>query len=117
MKKSDVCFCAMYLCLTVIGATMIKAGAAKESGSFYIMSRPISKELIIGVLLYGFSFLMYTFVISQMQISLVIPLMAGINSIAIVLLGVIIFKERLAAGQVLGVAVIIAGIVVLGMFS
>ena len=117
MKKTDACFCAVYICLTVIGATMIKDGASKGDGSIHIMNQPISKELIIGVLLYGVSFLMYTFVISQMQISLVIPLIAGINSIAIVFLGVIIFKESLAAGQALGVGVIIAGIVILGIFS
>ncbi|SDA69954.1 Multidrug transporter EmrE [Butyrivibrio sp. INlla18] len=118
LKFRDIVFLAVYLAFTLVGMTLIKMGAnGKGRVLLELGFMKVTPTLILGILCYGISFLMYTVVISQMQISLAMPIVAAANSIAIVLIGLVIFKEVLNFGQLFGIGVVTIGVFIIGVFS
>lgn len=114
----EIVYLLIYLSLTLIGMTLIKMGASNEGNElFQIAGIAITQKLILGVFCYGLSFLMYTVVISQMQISLAMPIVAAANSVAIVIIGLTIFHEQLKLGQLVGIGIVLIGVLVIGLFS
>lgn len=112
-----ISICVLYILLTLIGMTLIKMGGRSSDFYIQILHFIINIKILIGIFFYGLSFLLYTFVISKMQLSITMPLLAAINSCAIVIIGVVIFKEILNLGQVVGIAIVIIGVFVMGFFS
>lgn len=118
MRFKDIVFILIYLVFALMGMTLIKIGARTENHKiFQIGEMSISTSLILGVFCYGISFCLYVFVISQMQISLAITIASAINSVATIVIGIIVFHEILNIGQVIGAAIIITGVFILGIFS
>lgn len=118
LKFREVMFLLIYVLITLMGLTLIKMGAQGEGKVIlHLLGVDVGPKLIIGIICYGFSFLMYIVVISQMQISLVIPVAGAINSIGIVVIGLTIFHEHLRLGQAVGVAIVVIGVLVTGIFS
>lgn len=117
MKIKEIIFCMIYVILALFGMTFIKLGNQNGQKVMHLLGIPVTLNLIIGVFLYGLSFLLYTGIISKMQISLALPFVSAINSVAIVIIGMIVFKERLLWGQMLGILVVIIGVFIIGIFS
>lgn len=118
LKAKEVFFLSIYIFFTLIGLTLIKMGAQGDGKEIYqIIGFRLTPKLIIGVLCYGISFLLYIVVISQMQISLVIPIAAAINSIGTIIIGLSVFHERLVTGQMVGILIVIIGTLVIGIFG
>ena len=118
LKAREVIYLAIYLALALMGMTLIKMGANDEENRlFQIAGITITQKLILGELCYGLSFLMYTVVISKMQISLALPIVAAVNSVAIVIIGLTIFHEQLRVGQLVGIGIVLIGVLVIGLFG
>lgn len=113
----NICICVLYLLLTLTGMTLIKMGGQSLSHGIRISRFSISLMTLVGISLYGLSFLLYTFLISRMQISIVMPLLSAIHSCALVMVGVMIFHEVLNLGQMVGIAIVIVGVFVMGVLS
>lgn len=118
LKVREITFIFIYVLIALSGLTLIKMGA-QDGGKviLHILGVDVSPKLLAGVFCYGVSFLMYIAVISQMQVSLAIPLAGAINSIGIVIVGLTVFQEQLRLGQAVGVAIVVVGVLVIGIFS
>ncbi len=115
---STITICSLYLLLSVVGMTFIKSGHDANS----IISIPgtelsLSFRTIIGILFYGVSFLVFTFYVSRLNIGIVIPIVSGIFCLLITVIGVFVFKEKINIGQFAGIALIIAGTIIVGVFK
>lgn len=118
MCFKEIVYCIIYLLLTLVGMTMIKIGSqSTDHQLFKIVNVLISPKMVMGIICYGCSFLMYIFIISQMQISLMLPILSALNSVSIVIIGLTVFKETLVPGQLIGIAIIIFGTSVIVFFS
>ncbi len=108
----------LYVVLAVAGMTLIKYGTSESAKAFFTISRlnfSVSKELLLGIICYGISFLMFMFAISKSKISIVIPVLSGIVNLAIIVTGIIIFKESIIKQQLLGALLIIIGTFLIGI--
>ena len=117
MNVRTVLVCAAYLLFALVGMTLVKMGGQHPEADIRIGRFIISIKTAVGMFFYGLSFLMYTFLVSRLQISLALPVIAAVNSCAIVAIGVFVFGEQLNSGQLAGIAVVIAGVFVMGVFS
>ncbi len=113
----EIAFCVTYMLLSLAGMTFIKMGGHSSIYGIKIFNFIISIKTVIGIFFYGLSFLLYTFVISKMQLSIIIPIITAINTCAIVIIGILIFKEIVNLGQTVGIAIVIVGVFVMGFFS
>lgn len=118
LKAKECLFIIVYVSISLAGLTLIKTGTQGGGKEIcQIMGFRLTPRLIIGVLCYGISFLLYIVVISQMQISLAIPIAAAINSIGVIIIGLMVFHEHLSIGQAAGIMIVIIGTLVIGLFS
>ena len=113
-----ILICAVYLILAVIGMTFIKSGHETESFfSIPFFDVSLSVRTLIGILFYGFSFLVFTFYVSKLNIGIVVPVVSGLTCVAIVILGYFLFEEHITPGQFVGIAFIVLGTVLVGAFK
>lgn len=117
MRIKNILVCFIYLALTLIGTSLIKIGAQGKESDIALCGMNFGLKFILGIFFYGCSFLMYTFVISKMQISLVIPILAALNSCAVVIIGMLLFGEKLNAGQLVGIGIVMCGVFWIGYYT
>ena len=116
---NDRVLCMLYIFFSLSGMTFIKMGAENQGYmvTFPVIGMGLPGKMLFGMLLYGVSFLLYVVCITKMQIGITIPLLAAINSCLIVVIGIVVFKEKMNAVQALGVFTVIAGALVIGIGS
>ena len=115
---STIMICALYLLLAATGMILIKSG--HNAGGILtipLINIVLSARIIVGILFYGLSFLVFTFYVSKLSIGLVIPILSGLNSVIMVFIGCIIFEEYITTGQYVGIALIVVGTVLVGIFK
>ena len=114
----SIIICGLYLFLAIMGMTLIKSGHEMDSlFSIPFINASLSVRTIIGIVFYGLSFLVFTFYVSKLNIGIVVPTISGLNSVAVAIIGYMVFKENITPGQIVGIALIILGTVFVGVFK
>jgi len=90
------------------------SGGVDISTADSIFNIRLPSNFVIGIILYISSFIVYLFIIPQLNFTRTFPILNGAVYSMVVLSGVIVFHERLAMQHVIGVILVLAGIVVLG---
>ncbi|HEY1085850.1 MAG TPA: hypothetical protein VGE34_03955 [Candidatus Saccharimonadales bacterium] len=70
---------------------------------------------ILGIFLYGVSFLLYTYLIAKNDLSYIIPVSTALVYIGIFLASFFLFKEALTAAKIVGILLILGGVVLLNL--
>lgn len=70
---------------------------------------------IIGVVLYGISFILYTFLIAKNDLGYIIPLTTALVYILIFFASFVIFKEVFTALKIVAIFLIIMGVILLNV--
>lgn len=108
----------IYVCLSATALTLIKLGLEKNStlllnkGGFDLQ---LSWILVGGACLYVVSFCLSLIVMKGMNLSVFYPLSAGMVYIAVCVLSFLVLKEKITTTQLIGMAVILAGIVIMNL--
>lgn len=97
---------------------MIKLGSKAGSPIAFVNGK-ISLHLglltIIGVILYGVSFIIYVYLISKNDLGYIIPVATALVYIFIFTASFILFKETFTALKIVGICLIIGGLVLLNL--
>lgn len=70
---------------------------------------------VLGIILYGFSFIIYTYLVSKNDLGYIIPVSTALVYIFIFLASFLIFKEAFTALKILGICLIFGGLVLLNI--
>ena len=71
--------------------------------------------LLIGALLYIFSFLLNMLVISRFNLNFIYPISSGLIYILISILSVLLLKESINNIQIIGMGAILVGIIIMNI--
>ncbi len=108
----------IYVGCSALGLTLLKMGlndGVKLTFSTACMEMKLPMLLFAGILLYICSFLLNMLVMSRFNLSYVYPVSAALIYIAIVVFSVILLKEQVSRTQMIGMAVILVGIVIMNL--
>jgi len=97
--------------LGIIGQIIYKMGASKLS-EFSLASTIFNPFFILGSIFYGISAILWFWSLRNLELSFAYPFLA-ISYVAIFVLGIIIFHEKLLLSKILGIFLIILGLIVL----
>ena len=101
--------------LTVSAQLLLRSGAQRLSGtklSLEIIFEPLKNGFLLGgIILYGISFFLYVFILSKLQLNIVYPISTGVILILITLGSYFLLKETIYTTQIVGIAAILIGIV------
>lgn len=70
---------------------------------------------ISGIILYGLSFIVYTYLISKNDLGYIIPVSTALVYIGIFLASYFIFKETFTAFKIAGICLILGGVILLNL--
>ena len=108
---------ALYIACSAFGLVLIKSGGSDlkigmDSGIFNLN---ISLKMLLGMLLYVCSFLLFVFIVPRFNLSYIYPLAAGILYVIITLISVLYLKEKLTAWQISGMFMILLGVIAINI--
>jgi len=104
---SGYLYLAIAICAEVVATTSMKALAG--------FSRPL--PLLLVVTGYGLSFWMLALVVRTIPVGIAYAIWAGLGIVLVSIAAAILYRQHLDLPAVLGMALIIAGVVVIQLFS
>lgn len=108
----------IYLVLTVSGLILMKKGgnAGKIAISAGEFNLSISLVSCLGFVCYILSFLLYTRIIMMFEnLNYITPICAGLSQVMTIIASWLILKEQLTGLTIGGIALVIAGIIVMNL--
>jgi multidrug transporter EmrE-like cation transporter len=75
----------------------------------------LNPYVIGGIVLYGVSFILYTYLLSKYDLGYIIPLTTGLVYVLIFTASFFIFKEAFTAVKLLGIGLIFVGLIFLNL--
>lgn len=100
-----------YLSLAIL-AEVIGTSALKASSGFSQLLPSI--VVIVG---YGVAFFCLSLALRQVPLGVAYAIWSGAGTALIALIGVVLYKQKLDPAAILGIVLIVAGVVVLNLFS
>jgi len=114
----------LFLALTFNAAAniCIKLGSKQMALDLQqLMSEPLmlikNGYLVIGLCFFALALVLYSLVLSKMNLSIAYPIMTGVGFIFVVGFSVFVLREQLFWWQWLGIASILAGVILLSQGS
>ncbi len=101
----------LWLVLAIIAET-IGTTALQASQQF---TRPVPSALV--VVAYGLAFYLLSLVLGAMPVGVVYAVWSGLGVVSIAVIGWVVFGQRLDAPALIGIAMILAGVLVIHLFS
>jgi drug/metabolite transporter (DMT)-like permease len=107
-----------YILSTASALVLIKLGTS-SGVPISIIENSIKLNLniytVLGIILYGTSFLLYMYLLSKFDLGFIIPLTLAFVYILIFIASFVIFKETFTALKVFGIFLILGGVVLLSL--
>jgi drug/metabolite transporter (DMT)-like permease len=109
-----------FFLFTTAGMIFIKLGG--DPSHHRILTVPVidfklTTLSIIGFLLYGFSFLLYSSLLQKYELTFLNPVTIGITSILIFTSGVLFFSETLTFIKIASLLLILSGVLLINLFK
>ena len=107
-----ILFC-IYAFMSATGLLLIKIGTDEASFCFQnnILSLQVTPRLLFGFMLYLLSFLLSIYIMSRLKLSLFYPVATGSIIMLTCVYGFFFLNEKIGIPQILGIALILAGII------
>lgn len=108
---------ALYVFTTSLALIVLKLGTRVESSGLKIAKLPILINVytVLGVLLYGISFLLYVYLLSKYDLGYIIPLVTAFVYIIIFAASYFVFNEAFTIMKIAGITLIVLGLVFLNL--
>lgn len=106
---------ALYVLTTSTALIVLKLGTRVGQPNYLKLPFNINALTISGVILYGISFMLYTYLIAKFDLGYIIPLVTAFVYILIFTASYFIFKETFTVLKISGIACIVAGLILLNI--
>jgi drug/metabolite transporter (DMT)-like permease len=109
---------ALYVMSTSLALVFLKLGSEAAAPFTLSNGRPhinLNWYVSAGLLLYGTSFIVYTYLISKYDFGYIVPLATALVYTAIVISAYFIFHEAFTVAKIMGIVLILVGLILLNL--
>jgi len=105
----------LYVILASSGLILFKLGSINANLSLNIFSFTMnySIKMILGLLCYGFSFILWMLIVSKSDLTIAMPLSVALVNTLVIVGSCLILKEKITIIQGIGIFIIILGVCVM----
>ena len=105
----------LYVVLSSSGLILFKLGSLNPNINFDVFGFAINISIksIIGILCYGFSFILWMIIVSRMNLTIAMPLSVAIVNTLVVLGSHFILNEKMSVTQGIGIFIVIFGVMLI----
>lgn len=111
-KEVIILLFILYIILASSGLVLFKLGSENATIHWQLFEFQInfSIKTVLGILCYGFSFLIWLYIVSQMNLTVAMPLSVALVNTLVVIESCLFLKEKLSLTQCVGIFVIVIGV-------
>lgn len=104
-----------YVLLASSGLILFKLGSTNNNLTLNIFGLSInySVKMILGLLCYGFSFILWMLIVSKMNLTIAMPLSVAIVNTLVVVGSCLVLKEKITLTQGVGIFIVILGVCIM----
>ena len=104
-----------YVLLASSGLILFKLGSTNNNLTLNIFGLSInySIKMILGLLCYGFSFILWMLIVSKMNLTFAMPLSVAIVNTLVVVGSCLVLKEKITLMQGVGIFIVILGVCIM----
>lgn len=105
----------LYVVLSSSGLILFKLGSGITDFSInmFDMHLDLSFKTLIGIFCYGFSFLLWLYIVSKNDLTIVMPLSVALVNIFVIVGSCIFLKEQVTLMQAIGIFIVVFGVVIM----
>ena len=101
-----------YICLTVLGMLLVRMGGQQQlSISDGDISFQLNFKTLLGLLSYVVSFMLFMIILPRFNLSYITPITTGAVFVLIILVSLVVLRERIELFQWIGIGAILSGII------
>lgn len=103
----------MYVVLSTSGATLIKYGGSSKAQTLFtapFVNTEFSLISLLGIFLYGVSFLTFVILLNKFNMSYLVPIATGASYIMLMVASIAVFNEGFSLGKTIGCILILSGV-------
>ncbi len=114
-KTMSIILFLLYVVLSSSGLILFKLGSGITDFSINLFNINInlSFKTLIGIFCYGFSFLLWLYIVSKNDLTIVMPLSVALVNTLVVVGSCIFLKEQVTLMQEIGIFIVIFGVVIM----
>lgn len=108
----------LYVLTTAGGLVLIKIGSEAGAIVEFVAGKlafNFTLANVIGILLYGISFVLYTFLIAKNNLGYIVPLTTGLVYILVFAASFFIFKESFSTVKLIAIIMVLVGVGLLNL--
>ena len=110
--------CAVYLGFAIMGLIFIRMGGGVDITAVNsIFNVKLSVYTLIGLTFYVISFVLYIAIVPRISFTRILPILTGVLYMLTVFSGIALFREKVTAQHLVGLALVLVGVIVLGFAS
>ncbi len=104
-----------YVLLASSGLILFKLGSTNNNLTLNIFGLSInySIKMILGLLCYGFSFILWMLIVGKMNLTIAMPLSVAIVNTLVVVGSCLVLKEKITPMQEIGIFIVIFGVCIM----
>ena len=101
----------LYVLLASSGLVLFKLGTVNGSIiKIFGFSINFSWKMLVGIMCYGFSFLLWLYIVSHMNLTFAMPLSVAIVNTLVIVESCVFLKEKITLTQGIGIFIVIFGV-------
>lgn len=106
---------ALYVLLASSGLVLFKLGSGNATMHLKLFSFSLnfSWKTIFGIMCYGCSFLLWLYIVSNMNLTLAMPLSVALVNTLVILESCLLLKEKIAPMQGIGIFIVLVGVIMI----
>ena len=109
-----ICLFALYVILASSGLVLFKLGSTSNAFIKVLnFSINFSWKMLLGIFCYGFSFLIWLYIVSKMNLTLAMPLSVALVNTLVIVESCLILKEKITLTQGIGILIVIVGVIIM----
>ncbi len=103
----------LYVVLASSGLVLFKMGHEGACLNIHLFSLKISFswKMILGIMCYGCSFLLWLYIVSKMNLTVAMPLSVSLVNTLVVIESCLVLKEKITLTQGIGILIVIIGVI------
>lgn len=102
----------LYVICASSGLVLFKLGSL-QTGGLNVFGISITIKMIIGIICYGISFLLWLYIVSKINLTIAMPLSVALVNTLVIIESCLLLKEKLTITQAIGIFIIIVGVIVM----
>ena len=101
----------IYVLFSASGLVLFKSGA-EESAVLSIFGFSITFKMILGIVFYGVSFLLWLYIVIKLNLTFAMPLSVALVNLLVIIESCLILKEKVSVKQGIGIFIILIGVII-----